>query len=113
MPSAVAAARLKSRSVVSPTSLKLPADLKAKIDDLAGKEGLSAHAFMLQTLRAAAELATLREQFSRDAQDALQHMQSTHQGYELDDVRDYFGKLAQYRKGKGPKPRRPALSRID
>lgn len=113
MPPAVSAARTKSRSAVSPTSLKLPADLKAKIDDLAGKEGLSAHAFMLQTLNAAAERATLREQFSRDAQEALQNLQSTRQGYELTDVRDYFGKLAQYRKGKGPKPRRPALSRID
>ena len=38
-----------------PTSLKLPAELKAAIDDDARKQGLSSHAYMVKTLADAAE----------------------------------------------------------
>ena len=99
--------RAASRAV-SPTSLKLPLPLKAQIDSLAGRRGISAHAFMLETLAAAAERARLREQFVHDAQEALHRMIETGEGYDLDDVRDYFAKRAVWRKGAGPKPRRPA-----
>lgn len=95
-----------------PTSLKLPAMLKARIDDLAGKEGLSPHAFMLNTLAAATEQAYLRTQFQRDAQGALREMKTTGLGHALADVNQYFEKLAVFRAGKGPRPRRPPLTRI-
>ena len=52
--------------------------------------------------------ARLREQFAQDAQEALHRMIETGEGYDLDDVRDYFAKRALWRKGVGPKPSRPA-----
>ena len=94
-----------------PTSLKLPAALKARIDDLAGKEGLSPHAFMLNTLAAATEQAYRRTQFQRDAKEALREMKTTGLGHALGDVNQYFEKLAVFRAGKGPRPRRPPLTR--
>lgn len=106
MPSSIA--RRAPRRAVSPTSLKLPLTLKTRIDGLAVRRGISPHAFMLETLAAAAERARLREQFVHDAQEALHRMIETGEGYDLDGVRDYFAKRATWRKGAGPKPRRPA-----
>ncbi len=94
-----------------PTSLKLPAALKARIDGLAGEAGLSPHAFMLNTLAVATEQAYLRKQFQHDAQEALRDMKATGLGHALGDVNQYFEKLAVFRAGKGPRPRRPPLTR--
>ncbi len=101
-----------ANAAVRPTSLKLPAGLKAQIDDVAGRAGVSAHAFMLQTLTAATQRAYLREKFQQDSEDALQNMQSTGMGHELAAVRDYFSKLAVFRQGKGPRPQRPAMTKV-
>lgn len=106
-----AAARASADGASRPTSLKLPAALKARIDDIASKEGLSAHAFMLNTLAAATERVYLREQFKHDAQEALNEMKATGMGHALGDVRQYFARLADFRNGKGPKPRRPVLTK--
>lgn len=91
-----------------PTSLKLPLALKAQIDETARKAGISPHAFMLQTLAAATEQANLREQFQRDAQDAQAQMKASGLGHELSAVQDYFARLADFRAGKGRKPRKPS-----
>ena len=91
-----------------PTSLKLPSALKAQIDETARKAGISPHAFMLQTLAAATEQANMREQFQRDAQDAQAQMKASGLGHELSAVQDYFARLADFRAGKGRKPRKPS-----
>ena len=52
--------------------------------------------------------ARLREQFVHDAQEALHRMIETGEGYDLDDVREYFVKRAAWRKGVGPMPTPPA-----
>ena len=105
------AARASAGGASRPTSLKLPAALKARIDDIASREGLTPHAFMLGALAAATERAYLREQFQHDAQEALSEMNATGMGHALGDVRQYFAKLADFRNGKGPKPRRPVLTK--
>ena len=94
--------------VFAPTSLKLPSALKAQIDETARKAGISPHAFMLQTLAAATEQANLREQFQRDAQDAQAQMKASGLGHDLSAVQDYFARLADFRAGKGRKPRKPS-----
>lgn len=91
---------------IVPTSLKLPASVKAQIDETARKSGMSAHAFMVQTLSTATENAQLREQFDRDSVEALKHMDETGLGHELADVRAYFDAMAAYRRGQGPRPAR-------
>ena len=73
-----------------PTSLKLPASVKAQIDESARKAGISAHAFMVKTLADASERARLQEQFHNDSMDALRNMEATGLGYALEDVKVYL-----------------------
>ena len=88
-----------------PTSLKLPAGLKAELDDVAKNAGLSLHAYMIQTLADSVQRARLREAFALDSKNALRDMKASGLGHQLSDVRAYFSKLADHRKGLGPKPR--------
>lgn len=91
-----------------PTSLKLPAALKAQIEDVASRAGVSAHAFMVQAIADSVQRICLRESFTVDAANALRDMRASGLGHELGDVRKHFSALAQHRKGRGPKP--PALA---
>lgn len=107
------AVRRASTNLVSPTSLKLPLALKREIGVLSVERGISPHAFMLEALSDTAERARLREKFQTDSLEALRGMRETGKGYALESVREYFRKLALYRRGKGPKPRRPAPVKVD
>ena len=95
-----------------PTSIKLPASVKAQIDESARKAGISAHAFMVKTLADASERARLQEQFHNDSMQALRNMNETGLGYRLDDAIVYFKALALHRQGQGPKPVRPAMVKV-
>jgi predicted transcriptional regulator len=86
------------------TSLKLPAELKAAIDEDAKKLGMSSHAYMVKTLADTAERARLRERFHQDALDALREMNETGLGHDWDDVKVYFRELAAFRAGHGERP---------
>ncbi|MBE0589253.1 hypothetical protein D9M69_577230 [compost metagenome] len=86
------------------TSLKLPAELKAAIDEDARKQGLSSHAYMVRTLADASERARLREQFTQDALAAEQDMLATGMGHTLEDVRAYFVQMAEFRAGRAERP---------
>ena len=49
------------------TSLKLPEDLKRRIERLAGVAKKTPHAFMIEALSQEAERAEIRERFANDA----------------------------------------------
>lgn len=87
-----------------PTSLKLPAALKAQLEDVAKDAGLSLHAFMVQSLADTVRLTRQREAFALDSAAALRDMKTSGAGYELGDVRAYFSELAKHRKGLQAKP---------
>lgn len=86
------------------TSLKLPAELKMQLQEVANTAGLSLHAYMVQTLADSVRRAHLREAFSRDSMTALCDMKASGSGYELGNVRAYFAALANHRKGRQAKP---------
>jgi hypothetical protein len=86
------------------TSLKLPTELKAAIDEDARKLGLSSHAYMVRTLADAAERARLREQFTQDALAAERQMHATGMGHSLEAVRQYFVQMAEFRAGLRERP---------
>lgn len=88
------------------TSLKLPAELKAAIDEDARRQGVSSHAYMVKTLADAAERARQREQFTQDALAAERDM-LTRGGYDLADVKDHFEARA-----RGEQPERPPLRAV-
>jgi len=85
------------------TSLKLPAELKAAIDEDAKKLGMSSHAYMVKTLADSAERSRLQDRFTQDALDAEQDMLERG-GYDWEDVKTY---LAARRRGEMPE--RPPL----
>ncbi|OIN92021.1 MAG: hypothetical protein AUJ20_08990 [Comamonadaceae bacterium CG1_02_60_18] len=87
-----------------PTSLKLPAELKAQLEMDAQNAGVSLHAFMLQTLAESTRRTRLKESFARDATTALDNMKSTGLGHELGAVKTYFAAMKNHRKGLQPKP---------
>ncbi len=94
------------------TSLKLPAELKAAIDEDARKQGLSSHAYMVQTLVEAVERARLRERFTQDALAAERQMLATGMGHSLEDVRQYFAQMAEFRAGRAERPARLAPKKL-
>ena len=87
-----------------PTSVKLPAALKAQLEKDAQSAGLSLHAFMVQTLADSVRRTRLRDAFTRDTAAALSDMKASGVGYELGDVRAYFSDLSDHRKGLQAKP---------
>jgi hypothetical protein len=89
---------------IKATSLKLPAELKAQLQNVANTAGLSLHAYMVQTLADSVRRANLREAFSLDSMTALCDMKASDSGYELDEVRAYFSALAKHRKGMQERP---------
>ena len=89
---------------VKPTSLKLPAGLKAQLESAARKSGLSVHAYMVKALADTVRHAHLREAFSLDSMNASREMKASGLGHELGEVRAYFSQLAAHRKGKQAKP---------
>ncbi len=95
-----------------PTSVKLPAALKAQLEKDAQSAGLSLHAFMVQTLADSVRRTRLREAFALDAAAALSDMKSRGEGYELGDVRAYFSELTNHRKGLQAKPQAPVPTRL-
>ena len=69
------------------TSLKLPAELKAAIDEGAKKRGMSSHAYMVKALADTAERARLRDLFHRDSLDALREVEETGLGYDWEEIK--------------------------
>ena len=105
---------MPTTSVASkPTSLKLPAALKAQLEDVAKSSGLSLHAFMLRALADTVRSTRLREAFAKDSMTALSDMKASGLGHELGDVRAYFSELASHRKGLQGKPRDLVPTRFD
>lgn len=90
------------------TSLKLPAELKAAIDEDARRLGISSHACMVRTLSEAAERSRLREQFTHDALAAERDMLA-HGAYTLADAQAYFS--ARVRGEPVERPSRRPLER--
>ena len=79
------------------TSLKLPAELKAAIDEDAKKLGMSSHAYMVKTLADTAERVRLRERFHQDSLEALREMEETELGYDWEEVKTYLHARATQR----------------
>ena len=72
------------------TSLKLPPDLKRRIDELARVSGQSTHAFMLEALQAHVEDTEKHRRFVADALAADDEMERSGQGYAFDKARAYL-----------------------
>jgi len=85
------------------TSLKLPGDLKERLDLLAKESGASSHAYMLSALQAHAERAELAQEFLQEAIAADGAMLKSGMGYVAQDVHAYLTERAKGNKAKRPR----------
>jgi len=87
---------------VAATSLKLPDDLKRRVERLAARAHKTPHAFMLEVLAREAERSELRERFAAEAAESEKEVLAGGKTYGLAATFDYLeGRVA------GTKVRRP------
>ena len=90
---------------MSTTSLKLSDELKQRAVAAAQKQGVSPHAFMVQAIEQAAELAERRAAFMAEAHAAREQMLRTGKGYDADEVHSYLKARIAGKKSAKPKAR--------
>jgi predicted transcriptional regulator len=91
---------------MSTTTLRLPDDVKARIDKLAAAKGKSAHAFMLDTLAETTESMERRLAFEAEAEERWAEYRRTGEYVALEDMRAYARARAA-----GLKPARPKVEK--
>jgi predicted transcriptional regulator len=87
------------------TSLKLPDDLKRRIERLAESAQKSAHAFMIEALTREAERSELRERFAGDAAESEKEAMATGKAFGLTATFDYLQARISGRKARRPRAR--------
>jgi predicted transcriptional regulator len=90
--------------VASPTTLKLPEDLKARLAAQAQAEGKSTHAYMVEALAEKVDRAERRREYLAAGALALEEYERTGIAYAMEDVEDYFIGIAAGRKPARPRP---------
>lgn len=84
------------------TTIRLPAELKARIETLASESGQTTHAFMLSTLDEVTQDMVREREFHAEALRRLEHMERTGEYIELEDLRRCA--LALARGENAPRP---------
>jgi predicted transcriptional regulator len=90
---------------MSTTTIRLPADLKARIDRLSAARGSTAHAFMLEAINEVADRLESHQDFVDEAERRLKKMARTGEYLNMDDIRDYAQALARGEQPARPTPR--------
>jgi predicted transcriptional regulator len=87
------------------TSLKLPEDLKRRIERLASATNKTPHAFMVEALAREAERLELRARFADEAARSEEEALSSGRAFELAATFDYLTTRASGAKARRPKAR--------
>jgi predicted transcriptional regulator len=88
----------------SPTTLKVPDELRARLAAQAEAEGKSAHAYMLEALKEKADRAERRQEYLASGSAALTEYERTGIAYAMEDVEQYILGMAAGKKPSRPKP---------
>jgi predicted transcriptional regulator len=91
---------------VPPTTLKLPADLKKRVQRAAASRGDSPHSFMLKAIETETALAEQRRSFVAEAREAMDDFDRTGLAYDATEVHAYLRARAAGRKATRPKAKR-------
>lgn len=89
---------------VAATSVKIPRQLKARIERLAKREKQTSHAFMLRALEGQVEAAERYQSFLQDGIRADEAMLRSGLGYAADDVHAYLQAKVSGRRARRPRP---------
>jgi len=91
---------------IAATSVKIPRELKARIDRLARRGKQTAHAFMLRALEGQVEAAERYQAFLQDGVRADEAMLRSGLGYAADDVHAFLEAKVAGRRARRPGPMR-------
>ena len=90
--------------MTSPTTLKVPDELRARLIAHAEAEGKSAHAYMIEALKEKADRADRRQEYLSAGAEALREYERTGIAYAMEDVEKYILGIAAGKKPGRPKP---------
>jgi len=88
------------------TSIKLPEELKARVEAAAEAAGKTSHAFMLEAIDRETARAERYEAFLDEALEAEREMEHTGLHYAAEDVFRYIAARAHGKAARRPKPKR-------
>jgi predicted transcriptional regulator len=89
---------------VRATSLKLPADLKSRVDRLASGMGETPHALMVRAIEAQVEALERHAAFLEESVRADKAMEASCMGYAREDVEAYIRARLAGKRPRWPKP---------
>lgn len=87
------------------TSLKLPDELKKRIDKIAARSGRTAHAFMVDAIARETERAELRRRFGVEAKEAEALALRNGKAFDASEVFAYIKARARGVKLRRPRPK--------
>ena len=91
---------------MSTTTIRLPEELKARVETAARKAGRSPHAFTLALIERGIEQAEQRASFVAEALAAREEFAQDQLGYDAEDLHRYFAQRAEGKKVRRPRPRK-------
>lgn len=95
---------IEGSAMTATTTLKLPEDLKVRINRLAKETGRSAHSLMLEALQREVSREERVRDFVREARDADAGIEAGAEVYGAEDVHAWLERLARNPKASRPKP---------
>jgi predicted transcriptional regulator len=90
---------------MSTTTIRLPDELRARVESVAAASGSSMHAFMVQAIAEVTERAERRQDFHAEAERRWQEMLRTGKYLTHEDLRAYALALARGEQPAAPTPR--------
>ena len=90
--------------MATPTTLKVPDDLRTRLAEQAEAEGKTPHAYMLEALREKADRADRRRDYLSAGAAALGEYERTGIAYAMEGVEQYILGVAAGKKLRRPKP---------
>lgn len=90
--------------MASPTTLKIPDDLRARLAQQAQSEGKTPHAYMLEALKEKADRADRRRDYLSAGAAAMREYERTGIAYAMEDVEQYILGIAAGKTPRRPKP---------
>jgi len=90
--------------VPSPTTLKLPEDLRERLAAQARAEGKTPHAYMVDALKEKADRTDRREEYLAADEAAIRAYERTGIAYAMEDVEQYILGIAAGKKVRRPRP---------
>lgn len=90
--------------MTSPTTLKLPDELRARLIEQAQAQGLTPHAYMVEALKEKADRADRRREYLETGAARLAGYDRTGIAYAMEDVERYILGIAAGKKPARPRP---------